>query len=171
MLDVFTKKLETYLNADEELKRRLEGFKNFSGHPDGHYERARAEGDSALARAVRCYPFGGESDIKNCEVVGIRIADGDEEFQFVIRLDGQTFSVTTGSFANPLLSVGLSKQLFKEAILGRYRWVWLFGMDEVELTYSNGLPHSDWVTILEICVTMQELVEFDKELWQAAQNY
>jgi hypothetical protein len=67
--------------------------------------------------------------------------------------------------------VGLSKQLFKDAILGRYRWVWLFGMDEVELTYSDGLPHSDWVTILEICVTMQELVEFDKELWQAVQNY
>jgi hypothetical protein len=139
--------------------------------PNGHYERARAEGDSALARAVRCYPFGGESEIKNCDVVGIRIADGDREFQFVIRLDGQTFSVNTGSFDNPLLSLALSKKLFKEAILGRYRWVWLFGMDEVKLTYSDELPHSDWVTILEICVTMQELVEFDKELWKDVENY
>ncbi len=171
MLDTFTKKLETYLNTDEELQRRLKGFKNFSGQPDGHYERARAEGDSALARAVRCYPFGGESEIKNCEVVGVRIEDGDKDLPFVIRLDGQTFSVTSGSFDNPLLGLSLSKKLFKEVILGRYRWVWLFAMDEVKLTHSDKLPHSDWVTILEICVTMQELVEFDKELWEIVENY
>ena len=44
-------------------------------------------------------------------------------------------------------------------------------MEEVKLTHSDKLPHSDWVTILEICVTMQELVEFDKEAWEIVENY
>ena len=171
MLNQFTEKLETYLNADAELQRRMKGFKTFSGRPDGHYHRARAEGDRALARAVRCYPFGGKSEIKDGEVIGISLTDGDRTTPFAIRLQGRTFSVRPGEYEMPLLDIGLSKTLFKQAVLGRYRWVWLFGMDEVTLSYSDDLPHSDWVTILELLVTMQELVEFDKDLWNAVEAY
>ena len=81
------------------------------------------------------------------------------------------FSIAQGPWKSPHLTISLSKELFKKTVLGRYRWLWTMGMDGVEITYSEGLPHSDWVTILEVLVAMQELVEFDKALWQWIENY
>ena len=45
------------------------------------------------------------------------------------------------------------------------------GMDDVKITFSDNLPHSDWITILEVLVAMQEVVEFDKELWDKVENF
>ena len=170
MLELFTKKLETYLNTDEELTRRLEGFKHFSGVPDRHYKRARAQGISAVARAVKCYPFGGKSLLGDCELVGICIDDLAENNRFTISLKDRKFAIENGDPKEPHLNITLSKELFKKTVLGRYRWLWTIGMEEVQISHSEGLPHSDWVTILEVLVAMQELVEFDKELWQAIEN-
>jgi hypothetical protein len=170
MLDAFTTKLETYLNTDEELQRRLAGFKHFSGVPDGHYKRARAQGISAVARAVKCYPFGGKSLLGDCEIVGIHIDGLKENNSFAISLKDQKFSIENGDWKNPHLTIALSKELFKKTVLGRYRWLWTIGMEEVKIGHSDGLPHSDWVTILEVLVAMQELVEFDKELWQTIES-
>lgn len=156
----FYRRLERYLNADEELARRLKGFKTFSGLPDGHYERARREGPKALVRAVRCYPFGGTSLLNECTLVGIQIEDTDYSAQFSVALADHTFSVKTGDEGTPHLRITLSRELFRKVLLGRYRWVWLLGMDEVKVEYSHNLPHSDWITILEVLVAMQELVEF-----------
>ncbi len=170
MLDAFTKKLETYLNTDEELKRRLAGFKHFSGVPNGHYKRARAQGISAVARAVKCYPFGGKSLLEDCELVGIRIAGLKENNTFAVSLRDRKFEIQNADWKSPHLTIALSKELFKKTVLGRYRWLWTIGMEEVKISHSEGLPHSDWVTILEVLVAMQELVEFDKELWQMIES-
>ena len=167
----FNIKLESYLNADQELQRRLKGFKTFSGIPDGHYKRARQEGDQAIVRSVRCYAFGGESLLKDCEIIGIHIRNSDEETKFVISLHRGKFSVKSANWVNPHLTLELSKELFKKAVLGRYRWLWLIGMDEVKVQYSTELPHSDWITIFEILVVMQELVEFDPELLEKIESY
>jgi hypothetical protein len=170
VLTEFIQKLETFLNNDEELRRRLSGFKTFSGIPDGHYLRARQEGDSACVRAVRCYPFGGTSLLAGGAVIGLGIHDDRETARFVISLNDGNFSVKNDNWTNPHLTVELSKELFKKTILGRHRWVWVLGMDEVTITFSRQLPHSDWVTILEILVAMQELVEFDPELMCAIEG-
>ncbi len=167
----FTEKFEQYLNADPELGRRLEGFKFFSGTPDGHYKRARQEGASAIARAVKCYPFGGESLLEDCELIGIRISDAKESNTFTISLNDRKFSIANRKWKNPHLTIELDKELFKKTLLGRYRWLWVLGMDEVKLAHSTELPHSDWVTLLEVLVAMQELLEFDKELWEMVENY
>jgi hypothetical protein len=160
----FIKKYEDYLNADPELGRRLKGFKNFSGMPDGHYDRARQEGKSAQVRAIRCYPFGGSSQLDDCNVIGITVKEGGTEIFMVISLSNSVFSVKAKAAENPKLNLVMTKELFTRTILGRYRWMWVIGMDEVEVSWSSELPHSDWVTILELLVTMQELVEFDPDL-------
>lgn len=167
----FNIKLESYLNSDQELQRRLKGFKTFSGIPDGHYKRARQEGDQAIVRAVRCYPFGGKSLLKDCEIIGIHIKNGDEAAKLVVSLHRGKFSVKNANWANPHLTLELSKELFKKAVLGRYRWLWLIGIDEVKIQYSTRLPHSDWITIFEILVAMQELVEFDPKLLEKIESY
>ncbi|MFC1669765.1 hypothetical protein ACFL20_05180 [Spirochaetota bacterium] len=171
MLTDFNKKLEAYLNSDKELQRRLEGFKAFSGTPDGHYHRARQQGISAVARAVKCYPFGGESLLKDCEIVGIKITDANDSTGLIISLKDNKFEVTGGNWEKPHLTLELSMELFKMGLLGRYRWLFLMGMDDVKITFSDNLPHSDWVTILEVLVAMQEVVEFDGELWNRVENY
>ena len=171
MIEEFGKQLEHYLNNDVELKRRLQGFKAFSGKPDGHYQRAREEGISAVARAVRCYPFGGKSQLPDGDLVSMRIADGGKTDQLVIHLEGDTFSVGHSSKGAPVLGIACAKDIFVKTVLGRHRWLWTMGMDDVELTYADDLPHSDWVTVLEILVTMQELVEFHPELWQLVESY
>lgn len=171
LLTQFIKKYESYLNGDAELKRRLEGFKNFSGVPDGHYTRARRQGDSAMVRAVRCYPFGGKSLIGDCDVVSITLKDDQEETGIVVSVNGTAFSVTSGTAEAPRLGLVLSKELFQRTVLGRYRWMWVIGMAEVGVTYAEGLPHSDWVTILEILVAMQELIEFDPELLEKVEGW
>ena len=166
----FYRRLESYLNADEELARRLKGFKTFAGLPDGHYERARREGPKALVRAVRCYPFGGTSLLNECTFVTIQIQDTDYSARFSVALADHTFSVKTGDEGTSHLSITLSKALFKKVLLGRYRWIWLFGMDEVKVEYTNNLPHSDWITILEVLVAMQELVEFYPDFLKAVEQ-
>jgi hypothetical protein len=166
----FYRRLERYLNADEELARRLRGFKTFSGLPDGHYERARREGPKALVRAVRCYPFGGTSLLNECTVVGIQIQDADYSARFSVALAEQRFSVKAGDEDTPCLTISLSREFFKKVLLGRYRWVWLLGMDEVKVEYVHDLPHSDWITIFEVLVAMQELVEFDPDFLKAVEQ-
>jgi len=166
MLAEFNQRLEAYLNSDQELQRRLEGFKTFCGTPDGHYHRAREGGVKTIARAVKCYPFGGESLLKDCEVIALRIVDGAASADCVITLKDSLFSVDSASKAAPHLTLELSKALFSRTLLGRHRWLWVMGMDEVKVNYSTELPHSDWVTILEILVAMQELAEFDPEMWK-----
>ena len=171
LLNEFTRKLEAGLNADEEIQRRLEGFKTFSGAPDGHYLRARREGSSAVARAVRCYPFGGESLLADCHIAGIAVTGGAADDGFVISVADGTFSVTGAEWKNPCITMTLSRELFRKAVLGRYRWMWLIGTGEVTVTYAEGLPHSDWITILEILVVMQELVEFDTGLLEKFEKW
>ena len=170
MLKDFNKKYEDYLNADGELQRRLKGFKTFSGKPDGHYKRARSEGEKAVARAVRCYPFGGESLIgENSEIIGINITGTDEKL--LISLINEKFSVKSDNWKKPFLAISLPLEKFKKAVLGRYRWIWLLGLDDVEVSYSEEIPHSDWVTIFEILVAMQELPEFDNTLIDKVEGF
>lgn len=166
----FVQRLENYLKTDEELARRLKGFKTFAGIPDGHYARARREGAKALVRAVRCYPFGGTSLLKECDLIGMHIDDAEHSARFAVSLTPRGFSVKAGEIGTPHLKVKLSRELFKKALLGRYRWIWLLGMDEVEVHYTDGLPHSDWITILEILVAMQELAEFYPDFLKALEQ-
>jgi hypothetical protein len=165
----FYRRLESYLNADGELARRLRGFKTFAGLPDGHYKRARRAGPKALARAVRCYPFGGTSLLNGADLVGIQLQDTDYRAEFSIALANHTFSVKSVDEVTPYVHITLSRALFKKVLLGRYRWIWLLGMDAVKVKYVHNLPHSDWITILEVLVAMQELVEFYPDFLKAVE--
>ena len=171
MVEEFIKKLEEYLNNDQELQRRLIGFKTFSGIPDGHYKRARAEGEKAIARAVRCYPFGGKSILDGNEIISIKATNGSNSSGFAIYLKDKKFSVKNNSDTNPFLSLEIPKDIFKKTLLGRYRWIWVIGMDEVNIKYSEELPHSDWVTIFEVLVAMQEIAEFDLDFREKIESW
>ena len=138
--------------------------------PDGHYQRARNQGISAVARAVKCYPFGGESSIQDGELIGINIPDADGDSRVLVSMKDKIFRVKSNDWKKPHLTLELSKDLFKKAILGRYRWLFLMGKDEVKITYSDDLPHSDWITLLEILAVMQELAEFDADIWNSIEN-
>ena len=170
MLTAYAHGLEEFLNADAELQRRLAGFKTFCGPPDGHHRRAREQGASAAARAVRCYPFGGASALDGHELIAIQV-DDNPGLDLVVRLQDSRFSVRCGDRASePLLRLTVTRELLKKTILGRYRWLWLMGMDEVRVSHSGELPHSDWVTILEVLVAMQELVELSGEYWRQVES-
>ena len=171
ILSEYIEKFETALNADQELQRRLRGFKTFAGQPDGHYIRARQQGSSALARAVKCYPFGGASQLGGGELVGICIRDAQKNSPFVIARAGDMFSVRSSDWTAPRLTITLSKELFKKILLGRHRWIWAFSMDGVAVTWCEGLPHSDWITLLELLVIMQELVDSDTELLEKVERW
>ncbi|MCU0663120.1 MAG: hypothetical protein MUC50_12435 [Myxococcota bacterium] len=171
MLIEYTEKLERYLNNDAELHRRLSGFKTFSGIPDGHYKRARQAGAPAIARAVRCYPFGGKSQLDGRDLLAFHLKDYPAGPEFRIALADGVFRVSPGKATEPCLRLALPKELFKRALLGRYRWLWLFSQDEVELRYAEDLPHSDWVTVLEVLVAMQELLEFDPDLLRKTEGF
>ena len=107
MLAEYQRRLEERLNADPELGRRLQGFKTFAGKPDGHHRRARAQGDAAIATAVRCYPFGGTSALDGHELVGFHIKDGGDSARFVISCSGGKFTVRPGDWSQPLLALSL----------------------------------------------------------------
>ena len=124
--------------TDEELERRLAGFKHFSGVPDRHYRRARAQGSSAVARAVKCYPFGGESLLGDCNLVSICIEDLKKDNLFTISLKDGKFAIENGKPKEPHLTITLSKELFQKTVLGRYRWLWTMGMDEVQISSDPG---------------------------------
>ena len=171
MLTDFAPRLQRYLNQDEELARRLKGFRTFAGAVDDHYQRAREQGMSAAARAVRCYPFGGESQLKDNDWIRIRCTDGPQSETLVISWVEKQFRVSFDEGKKPYLSVVLPKQLLIETLLGKHRWVWLFALDEVEVQHADNLPHSDWVTLLEVLVTLQEVVEFDSGLWKKVEQH
>lgn len=165
MLAELQTRLTRYLNDDGELRRRLEGFDTFAGIPDGHYRRAREAGGPATARAVRCYPFGGQSLLDGRDLVRFRLSGAAGNAGFAISLANGTFAVNQGNAARPCLDLELPLSMFHRALLGRYRWLWLIGLDEVKVQHCDDLPHSDWVTIFEVLVAMQELVECDSELF------
>lgn len=169
MLTEYTAKLERYLNADPELGRRLQGFKTFSGTPDGHYRRAREAGKPALARAVRCYPFGGKSQLQGRDLIAFHLEDAGVRLR--IGLSEGVFRVEQGEAPEACLRLRLSRELFKRALLGRYRWLWLFGLDGVAVSHAPDLPHSDWVTLLEVLVAMQEVLELDPDLLRKAADF
>jgi hypothetical protein len=52
----------------------------------------------------------------------------------------------------------------KETLLSKQRWVWAIADPSAKITYMEGIPHSDWVTIFEVLVCFQELSDFHPEL-------
>lgn len=163
VIEKFIEWYQDYLNRDPELGRRLKGFKNFSGMPDGHYQRAREQGASAQVRAMRCYPFGGSSLLAG-PLISITLVEQGVEPVFTVFLENGEFSVRPGPAEAPKLGLTLPRDLFDRILLGRYRWMWVIGMDEVDISWVPGLPHSDWITLLEILVVMQEMIEFEPDL-------
>ena len=161
----FNSLIESYLNSDPELERRLDGFYTFSGTPDGHYRRAREEASSAVARAVRCYPFGGKSLLEGRDLIEIRVrgASDDGYKGICLALERGRFKLMDRAGESPCLRLEIPAETLRLALLGRYRWLWLFSLDEVTVHAVDDLPHSDWITLLEILVAMQELVERDRD--------
>jgi hypothetical protein len=103
-------------------------------------------------------------------MVGVSVEGESTQDQFAISLENKHFSVKGGPWGQPHLTIELKDHLFWKTILGRYRWLWVFGMEGVTVGHANHLPHSDWVTLLEILVAMQEIVEFDPELWKQIES-
>ncbi len=171
MLSEYLEKYENVLNTDQELYRRFKGFKTFSGLPDGHYLRARKQGIDCVARAVRCYPFGGISQLNKRELIGLYIPDNKDNDSIVISRSENKFFVRLTHCEAPYLTITIPKEIFKKTVMGRHRWIWTLSMNEVSVATSETLPHSDWITLFEILVIMQEMVEFDIDLLHKMENW
>jgi hypothetical protein len=50
-------------------------------------------------------------------------------------------------------------------ITTRYRVVWALADDRTKLSWMEGIGHSDWITILEVLVVAQEVVDRYPEMW------
>lgn len=149
-----------FMNDDQELKRRLNGFKKFSGVPGFRAERARVLG-WPRAMGTGPYPHGGQSHLDGKEIVELSVPG---IFNYTIVLKNKKFSFNEKKAKDPVLGIEMPLQLMKETLLSKQRWVWAIADPSAKITYMEGIPHSDWVTIFEVLVCFQELSDFHPEL-------
>jgi len=165
-LDVFMEKWIDFLNKDEELKRRLKGFKGFCGKPGPRAERAKMLG-WPRDMGVACYPHPGKSMLDGRDLVELSI----EANTYTIRLENGKFDLRKGKSENPCLRVKMPLPLFRDTLLSRHRWLWALADDQVKVECDNSLPHSDWITIFEVLVCAQELLEMDIEMRRSVRGW
>lgn len=166
----FWTELETYLNNDQELKRRFEPFRTFCGGPcpypgPGPYPPPNLAFDPTGWSKARGYP---SSILKGKDVIEIEV-EGKGVYTIHVSKEG-TFKVERRSAENPVLQVALPISLFKELVLGRYRVIWALSDPRARVKHMDGISLSDWVTVLEIFACMQELVERRPDLWRAVEE-
>ena len=83
---------------------------------------------------------------------------------YTIRLKGSRFDLRAEEAENPCLRLTLSLSSFKRLALTEERIVWSLLDNEHQCTISPDVAWHDFITILEIFVALQELVDDKKNL-------
>ncbi len=169
------KKWEDYLNRDGELKRRLAGFKTFSGLPGGHAKRAQKLRDKyktwPKAMGEACYPHPGKSIIDGKDLIELKVLLSNSRFlHYTLSLRGKKFNIRDGAGNNPCIKIEIPVDLFRDLALTNDRLFWVLADDRCKVYCTNNLPHSDWITIFETLVCLQEIVDVDKEAKEIVEN-
>jgi hypothetical protein len=168
-LDPFISKWEELLNKDEELKRRLQEFPEWHGGPvpypgEGPYPPPLYGGpfDPSEWTKKRGYR---STILKGKDLIQITVPDKQLSLVVSLSEDG-VFTVKKGvTTKKPCLSIEMPWDLFKDMLTTRYRVVWALADDRTKLSWMEGIGHSDWITILEVLVVAQEVVDRYPEMW------
>ncbi|MEM2454937.1 MAG: hypothetical protein QXL85_07250 [Candidatus Bathyarchaeia archaeon] len=159
------------LNKDMELKRRLKPFKTFMGGPlpyigPGPYPPPIPTHDPTGWTRAKGYA---KPNLDNKELIELKV---DKLFVYTFELKEGKFIVRAGSAnGRPVLRVKMPKDVFKDMILTKQRVIWALAdpRNEIECLWPE-IGWSDWITVLEILVVGQELVERDPAMWDLIEN-
>jgi hypothetical protein len=171
----------TYLNNDGEIKRRVSNDKtirddlterNFAGTPSGHYEHARAlekKHDRVWPRSMGLlhYPHGGKSMLDGKDLIELSVPS---QFTYTISLKDGMFRIRNGKGDHPCLSAEMPLSVLKELLLTRHRVVYALADPRNKITCTSQIPHGDWITIFEILVTGQEVVDMDPKMCEIVES-
>jgi len=168
----FLSEYEKFLNKDEELQRRIKLSDSFTdrdvffGGPcclpgSGPYPRASIAYDPTNWAKAKGYS---KSILDGKELIEIEVPDA---FYCVIKLSKGKFEVKKEKAKDPCLAFSMPFKLFKEMVLGKHKIIWALSDKSVRIkSCKQGISLSDWTTILEILVGVQDLAEMNPEMWR-----
>jgi hypothetical protein len=170
-LKEFLKVWEDLLNKDEELKYRIKPFRTFMGGPlpyigPGPYPRPIPTHDPTGWTKAKGYS---KPALDGKELIELNVS---KLFTCTIELKNGKFTIREGQASTrPILRVQMPPQVFKDMILTKQRVIWALAdpRNNVECMWPE-IGWSDWVTVLEILVIGQELVERNPAMWDAIEN-
>ena len=62
----------------------------------------------------------------------------------------------------------MPNDLWRETVQGKHKIIWALSDKRVTVKNESGISMSDWLTILEVLATSQEVLEFEPKLWEYA---
>ena len=172
----FIKKLEKFLNVDEELRRRInlrDDFENrdvfFGGHPclpgPGPYTRASIAYDPTNWAGSKGYK---SSVLDGKALIKLEIRDS---FVFLIQLKNGKFKIVKKCSETPYISCKMPLNIFKNMIQGKNKIIWILCNKEVKVEIKpNKLGLSDWTTLLIIFACMGDMIEMNPDMWKFWEN-
>jgi hypothetical protein len=162
----FFEQWDKLLKKDEELKSRLKPWRTFAGGPTsyigpGPYPRPIPTHDPTCWTKAKGYS---KPALDGKDLIELSVP---EMFRYTFELREGKFTIRKGAAAQrPVLKVEMPLDTFKEVILTKQRVVWGLAdpRNKVECMWPE-IGWSDWITVLEILVIGQELVERDPAMW------
>ncbi|MEM0054268.1 MAG: hypothetical protein QXL89_08805 [Nitrososphaeria archaeon] len=166
ILSQLIKKYQDFLNSDPELKRRLVPYSTFCGGPTpypgaGPYPPPNLAIDPSGWTKAHGYS---KTILLGKELITFKIKDF---LTFTVSLDENgIFNIAPKIGVDPILSVEMPLNLFKDMVLGKERVIYALANPQNSVSYKKGIAFSDWITIFEVISALQELIESDPALWQ-----
>ena len=166
--DKFLQSWENFLNDDHELKGRIVPFKGFFGGPSptpgpGPYSRPTPAYDPTGWANAKGYSA---PKVDGRDLIELALTPGG--FICTISLRKGKFGISKRSAKKPFLSVKMPNDLWRETVQGKHKIIWALSDKRVTVKNESGISMSDWLTILEVLATSQELLEFEPKLWESA---
>lgn len=162
----FFERWSELLNKDEELGRRLKPWRTFLGGPTpyigpGPYPRPIPTHDPTGWTKAKGYP---KSVLEGKEAIEL-IVPNLCQYTFAIK-DGKYIVREGKASGRPILRVEMPLDTFKDVILTKQRVVWGLAdpRNKIECMWPE-IAYSDWITVLEMLVVGQEVVERDPTMW------
>jgi len=168
----FLRSYEQFLNADQELRRRVrlkDAFDTrdvfYGGHPClpgyGPYPRASIAYDPTHWAEAKGHK---ECALHGKELIELEVSGA---FHVTIALaSDDTFKLSHGPAGEPLLSCKMPLELFRDMVLARHKVIWALCQKEACVrTGAVQLGLSDWTTVLEVLACLTDMAEMDPEVW------
>ncbi len=167
----FIAKYEGFLNADQELGRRIrlkDAFDTrdvfFGGHPclpgSGPYPRASIAYDPSDWASKKGYK---ECALDGREVIELQI---EGAFHATVSLEAGIFKVKATPAKDACLSCAMPLELFKNMVLTKHKVIWALCQKTAKVrTGSLQLGLSDWTTVLEVLACLTDMAEMNPDVW------
>jgi hypothetical protein len=154
------------LEKDEEMKSRQKPWRTFAGGPTsyvgpGPYLPPVPTHDPSGWTKAKGYS---KPALEGKELMELGVP---EMFKYTFELKEGKYIVREGAATvRPVLRVEMPLDTFKDMVLTKQRVVWALAdpRNKVECMWPE-IGWSDWITVLEILVIGQELVEREPAMW------